>query len=41
MNSDGNCYGLTGGVKWDCFNIPVDENGFSILTGMSKGDRYN
>ena len=36
MNSKGNCRGCTGGDK-DCFNTPVDENGFSILTGMSKG----
>ena len=38
MNSDGNCLGYTGGVSGDCFNTPVDVNGFSILTGMSKGD---
>ena len=37
MNSDGNCVGYTGGVKGDCFNTPVDVNGFSILTGMTKG----
>ena len=36
MNSDGNCYGRTGGEICDCFNTPVDVNGFSILTGMSK-----
>ena len=43
MNSDENCRGFTGGVESDCFNTPVDENGFSILTGMSKGgfDRGN
>ena len=37
MNSDGNCFGYTGGGACDCFNTPVDVNGFIILTGMSKG----
>jgi len=41
MNSDGNCYGRTGGVDGDCFNTPVDANGFSILTGMSKGGLFD
>ena len=37
MNSDyENCYGVTGGGEYDCFNTPVDKNGFSILTGMSN-----
>ena len=37
MNSDKNCFGYTGGGPDDRFNTPVDANGFSILTGMSKG----
>ena len=43
INSDDNCVGRTGGVVYDCFNTPVDVNGFSILTGMSEGydeDRF-
>jgi hypothetical protein len=38
MNSEGNCFGKTGGGSHDAFNTPLDEKGFSILTGMSRGD---
>ena len=37
MNSDSNCYGYTSSDDNNRFNTPVDLNGFSILTGMSKG----
>ena len=37
MNADENCYGSTGGGNYDSFNIPLNENGKSILTGMSRG----
>ena len=37
MNSDNNCIGYTGGGSDDCFNTPVDQHGYSILTGQSKG----
>ena len=38
MNAPNNCYGNTGGGEKDCFNTPLDSEGFSILTGETKGD---
>jgi len=36
MNSDKAAIGYTN-HSVDCFNTPLDQNGKSILTGMSKG----
>ena len=41
MNSDNNCVGFTGGGSDECFNTPVDQHGYSILTGQSKGKSGN
>ncbi len=39
MDSENNFFGCTGGGANDCFNTPVDQDGYSILTGETKGAR--
>ena len=38
MNGDQNCVGRSG-ERYGCFKIPNDPNGYSILTGTSKGNQ--
>ena len=38
INASNNCGGRTqGGDGGDCFNVPHDEKGYSILTGCTRG----